>query len=620
MSTFFYVLTRPFVWLWKLLSSGLTVLSNLLFLALLLIILTVLFHTPKITVPENSALLLAPEGGIVEQRSPMDPMARILNKLAGAPLHEETFLQDILDAIYAAADDPRISLLVLNTDRMGNASLDQIKAIGLAIEHFKQTGKEVVAVGDTYNQAQYYLASWADRIYLHPMGGVHLRGFSLFRLYIRDLLDKLAINFHVFRVGTFKSALEPFARNDMSPEEREANSQWLGNLWEIYCTDVANNRKTTVAALNADIDNLVPRLTLVDGDRGRLALASGLIDEVKTHREMEEYLRTLVGPDAKGTGFNHISLIDYLQTLTLSYTDTKGKEELIGIIVARGNIMYGKGAVGQIGSIPLVNQIRLARQNPRVKAIVLRISSGGGSAFASELIRQELLLAQQEGKPVVVSMAAMAASGAYWLAADADAIVAAPVTLTGSIGVFGAAPTLEQTLANLGIHGDGVGTTTTAFFGNPATAMGSDEKAALQMNVERGYQQFVDIVAQGRNMSVDQAADIAQGRVWDGITAHRLGLVDKLGYLKDAIAEAAKLANVPEENGFYIETEPSSVLERLKRVEKPVEALVRRVQPLALPGLPTEQVTDWFDFLLVSSDPNGLYAHSLLPVSAGILQ
>lgn len=619
MRTIIYVLTRPFVWLWKLLSSGLTVLSNLLFLALFLFIITALFYTPKITVPENSALLLAPVGGIVEQRSPMDPMGRIFNNLAGIPLHEETFLQDVLDALYTAADDPRISLLVINTNQMGTADLDQIKAIGLAIEHFKQTGKEVVAIGDTFNQAQYYLASWADRIYLHPMGGVNLRGFSLFRLYIRELLDKLAVDFHVFRAGSFKTALEPFIRNDMSPEEREATSQWLGNLWDLYCADIATNRKTTVAALNTDIDNLVLRLASVDGDRGRMALTSGLVDDLKTHREMEEYLRSLVGPGPQGKGYNHTSLDDYLQTLTASYTDKKKQEDRIGIIIARGNIMYGKGAVGQIGSTPLVSQIRQARQDPRVKAIVLRIHSGGGSAFASELIRQELMLAQQEGKPVVVSMAAMAASGAYWLAANADSIVAAPVTITGSIGVFGAAPTLEKTLAKIGIHGDGIGTTSTAQFGNPATAMGNDERAVFQMQVEKGYEQFIDIIAQGRNMSRYRVMEIAQGRVWDGATAHRLGLVDKLGHLSDAVAEAALLANIPAENGLYIKAEPASILRRLRQMEGPTQTLARYVRPFVGSGLSTGPLVDQFDFLLTGGDPNALYAHSLLPPSAAIL-
>lgn len=617
MKQFFRILFLPFFWFWKFLSSGLTVLSNLIFLSIVLILIAVFFYTPKVEIPAHSALMLTPEGDIVEERSPMDPMAKILNNLVGAPLHEETFLQDIIDVISTAADDQRIKLLVLNPSRMGNASLDQIKAIGLAIDAFKQTGKKVIAEGDSFNQTQYYLASWADKIYLHPMGTVNVHGFAVFRLYMRDLLDKLAINFHVFRVGTFKSAVEPFLRNNMSPEDKEANGLWLGNLWKAYCTDIAQHRKLDVEILNDNINHLVSQLASVGGDRSQLALSTGLVDGLKTHQEMEQLFKEQVGPAVNNTGYTHISYQNYLQTLTPSYTDTNGKKELIGIIAASGNILYGKDVVGQIGSDDLIKRIRKARQDKRVKAIVLRISTGGGSAFASELIRQELLLAKKEGKTVVVSMGAMAASGGYWLAADADAIVASPVTLTGSIGIFGAMPTVEKTLANMGIHGDGIGTTDIALFGNLATAMSREEEAAFQMDVDQGYRRFLDIVAKGRKMTVTDVEKIAEGRVWDGATALRLGLVDKLGNLGDAIDEAANRAHVPKENGYFIELTPDTFRERFKRTEQPVKALAARfVHSSLFPALLRRPLVDQFDFLLQEGDPGHLYAHCLLPPSA----
>ena len=616
MSKAFRILFLPLVWLWKFLSSGLTVLSNLLFLSLFLIGLAVFFYTPKVEVPLHSALVLALEGNIVEERSPLDPVTRGLNHLAGVPLHGETFLQDIIDTIDTAADDQRITLLVLNTNHMGTASLDQIKTIGVALDDFKQKGKKVVAVGDTFNQAQYYLASWADKIYLHPMGAVGIHGFAVFRLYMQEMLDKLAVNFHVFRVGTFKSAVEPFIRNDMSSEDKQANKLWLGNLWNTYCADIAQHRKIEVAILNDNINNLVSQLASVNGNRSQLALATGLVDGLKTHQEMEQMFKEAVGTSLDKTGYNSINFQDYLQTITPSYTDAKGKNDLIAIITASGTIMYGKDTVGQIGSDDLIKRIRKARQDKRVKAIVLRINTGGGSAFASELIRQELLLAKKEGKPVVVSMGAMAASGGYWLAADADAIVASPVTLTGSIGIFGAVPTVEKTLAKIGIHGDGVGTTNTALFGNLATAMSSEEEAAFQMDVEHGYRQFLDIVAKGRKMKVAEVEKIAEGRVWDGATALNLRLVDKLGDLEDAIAEAAKLAHVPKENGYFIELTPDTFLERFKRIEPPVEALTARfvTSPL-FPALLRRPLTDVFDVLLAEGDPGRLYAHCLLPAA-----
>ena len=617
MKQFFQILFLPLRWLWKFLSTGLTVLTNLIFLSVLLIGLAAALYTPKVQVPNGSALVLAPEGDIVEERSPMDPLAKVLSEMSGTPLHEETFLQDVLDAVVVAADDPRIKMLVINTNRMGNASLDQIQAIGAALDDFKTTGKQVVALGDAFNQAQYYLASRADKIYLHPMGAVNVHGFSVFRLYMREMLDKLAVNFHVFRVGTFKSAVEPFLRNDMSPEDKESNRLWLSNLWKAYSADVVQRRKLDPGVFADNVNQMVSQLASVGGDRGQLALATGLVDGLKTHQELEQMLKEQVGTSTDKKSFNHIGFQDYLQTVVPSYTDAENKKDLIGIITASGNILPGEGAVGQIGADDLIKRIRKARQDVRVKAIVLRISTGGGSAFASELIRQELVQAKKEGKIVVVSMGAMTASGGYWLAADADAIVAAPTTLTGSIGIFGAIPTVEQTLAKIGVHGDGVGTTDIAHFGNPTTAMSAAEASAIQSEVEQGYRRFIEIVAKGRKMSPAQVEKIAEGRVWDGATALQLGLVDKLGNLEEAVAEAARLAKVPEENGFFIELAPENYLERFKRADQPVEALVARmVRSPLLPAPLQRAAVEQFDFLLHSGDPKGLYAHSLLPLSA----
>lgn len=616
MKRFFQMLFLPFYWLWKFFSTGLSVLSNLVFLGILLLGLGMILYTPEVRIPADSALVFAPEGSIVEERSPMDPVTQAINKLAGAPLHEEVFLQDVLDMIHQAGDDARIKLLVLKPDRISEISLDQVRVIGAALATFKKKGKRIIAFGDSFNQAQYYLASWADKIYLNPMGAVHLRGFALYRLYMREMLDKLAVNFHVFRVGAFKSALEPILRNDMSPEDQEASQLWLGNLWNVYCADIAQNRKLTVDSLRENIDNLVANLASVNGDRAQLALATGLVDGLKTHPEMEAELKTLLGTAADMTIPNQVGFHKYLQTVTASYDDARGKDQLIGIITASGNIIHGRATVGQIGSDDLVRRIRKAREDKRVKAIVLRLSTGGGSAFASELIRQELLLARKEGKPVVVSMGAMAASGGYWLAADADSIVASPVTLTGSIGIFGAVPTVENTLARIGVHGDGVGTTAVSHFGNPTTAMSDAEQNAFQLDVEQGYRQFLDIVATGRKLPREEVARIAEGRVWDGETALELHLVDQLGNLDTAITEAARLTKVPAENGYYIELKPGNYLERFKQAEKPIEALAGRLavgSPLAamLRQVSGSPLTS----LLGSPDPRSLYAHSLLPES-----
>jgi protease-4 len=452
------------------------------------------------------------------------------------------------------------------------------------------------------------------------MGAVHLRGFAVFRLYLRELLDRLAVNLHVFRVGTYKSALEPLIRNDMSAEDREANSLWLGNLWTACVADIARHRKLTVENLGENINAQVANLASVHGDRSALALTTGLVDGLKSHQEMENELKAQLGEPDKTGSPSQVSFADYLETFTPPHTRAEGKDQLIGIIVAEGNILYGSGTVGQIGSDNLIRQIRKAREDKRVKAVVLRITTGGGSALASELIRQELALTSKAGKPVVVSMGAMAASGGYWLSADADLIVASPVTLTGSIGIFGAVPTLERTLARLGVHGDGVGTTAVSHFGNLASAMSAEEQAMFQMDVEQGYRQFLEVVARGREMDVAAVAKIAEGRVWDGATALRLGLVDRLGNLAEAIAEAGRLAKVPVENGYYLDLGPGSLRERLQRMDKPVEVLAARLfgsGTLAALGRP---LAGPVALLLGGADPRALYAHSLLPPPGELLR
>ncbi|WP_319547463.1 signal peptide peptidase SppA [Desulfogranum marinum] len=610
----------PFHWFWKLLSAGMAVFASLLFLASLFLVVTTLFYRPEVTMPDDAVLIFAPEGDIVEQRSPIDPMAQVINNLSGVPVEKDILLQDVLDCIYTAADDSRINVLFIAPDRLGKVGLNQIKAIGKAVDYFKAAGKKVVAAGDNYNQAQYYLASWADEIYLNPMGGLRIQGFRVYRLYAKELLEKLAIDFHVFRVGTFKSALEPFTRNDMSPAAKEANKVWLDALWEIYSQDIATHRKMTSRQFKYIIDNLPTYLEQSKGDRSQMALQAGLIDGIKTRQELLAYLSELsnVPPDSSKK-FPQISYKNYLQSITPSYAPAPEKKDNVGIITATGNIMYGKGAVNQIGSQLLIEQIRQAKKDNNIKALVLRISTGGGSAMASELIRQELLSFQQTGKPVVVSMGSMAASGGYWLAADADLIIASPVTLTGSIGIFGAIPTVNNTLKKIGVYGDGIGTSKTALFGNPVSAMSTAEKSYHQLSVENGYRQFLSIVSQGRDMSLDKVKMIAEGRVWDGKTAMRLGLVDQLGNLDKAIKEAAKLAGIDEKNAVYVAPRPSSLLMIFRQLGNFINTHAGlHISSAQIPKIFRQAVGGQWEILTLglSSDPGDLYAHSLFSTAA----
>ncbi len=617
--TLFGLISLLFRFIWKFLTVGAAVISGLFLLAGTAMFLFLFFYSPETKVPEGAALVLAPRGKIVEHKSALDPMTRLINNMAGIPLREELQLQDIIEGIRRAADDDRIKLLVLAPDRLTSASLNQLSDIGGAIETFKESGKAVIAIGDNFSQGQYYLASRADKIYLNPMGAVNLQGFGVFRLYMRDLLDKLSVNFHVFKVGTFKSALEPYIRNDMSPAAKKANQQWLGNLWGQFRNDIAGHRGIPPRAIDNAVNKLADNMRIAGGDTGEMALNNGLVDELKTRHEMRQYLQKLVGSNSKGTSYKQIGFNDYLTTFTSAYAKSvPEEEERVGIIVAQGNIVYGEAAVGQIGSDALSKQIRRARKNKQIKALVLRIDSGGGSAFASELIRQELLLTQQADKPVVISMGSMAASGAYWIAADADKIFASPTTLTGSIGIFGAMPTFEKSLARLGVFNDGTGTTNLAGAGNPTRALPENFSAAMQTGVERGYRRFIDIVAAGRDMEPAAVEKIAEGRVWDGSTALELGLVDELGTLDDAVSAAAKLAGLPTDKGVYLQGAESSAEMILKSLGAAESALSSANAPVIdAAAAILQQLAPPFDFL-AADDPQHMYSHCLLPGPAAV--
>ena len=604
------------VWIWKTIRVGFFLFINFMFLAALAGIVLLIIGRPAGKVPSEAALVVAPEGNIVEQRSVVDPLARMVGPLMGGPKHEETPLQDILDVINAAATDDRIKVLLLSPSRIGRVSLNQLRDIGQAVDAFKNQGKVVIAADDFYNQGQYYLASYADEVYLNPMGSISLHGFGLFRLYFKQLLDRLLINIHVFRVGTYKSALEPLLRDNMSPAAREANQEWLNSLWTVFCQDVARQRGLTVPVINEYINTLDQQLEQVRGNNAQLALKRGLIDGVKTRNEVESYLRDMVGPGRNGEGFKKISMYEYLEHIPHSYAEPRDKDDTrtqVGIIVAQGNIVTGHGMVGQIGAEDIIQQIRKARMDNRIGAVVLRIDSGGGSAFASELIRQELLELKKSGKPLVVSMASMAASGAYWLSADADRILASPVTLTGSIGIFGALPTFEQSLAQIGIHDDGTGTTNLAGAVSPTRPLPPVMARAIQLEVEHGYKQFLAIVAQGRKLPLDAVEKIAEGRVWAGSRAISLGLVDREGSLADAVNEAADLAGLQRASAIYI-NQPATFLQSLEQLgQQKLSTCIRQIMGAVGFGSKTKDLFPLLDMLSNTPDPGNLYAFCLLP-------
>lgn len=613
MKKLFFFLGRTFYWFWKLLTTGCLVFTNLIIIATVLLVLA-FFIQPEVQVPDDSALVLALQGDIVEKPTAISPMSRLVNGFAGIPVPRETLLQDVLDVINAASEDDRIKLIVLSLTEMKNCSLNQLRTVGQALESFKQAGKKVIAIDDQYSQRQYFLASYADEIYLNPMGSLGLRGFGIFRLYLKDLIDNLAINFHIFRVGSYKSATEPFLRNDMSEDAKIANRLWLTNLWNLYCTEISSNRGLEPEFINTFINEMPQLLRQAGGNMSRMALAAKLVDGIKTRPEIDAYLSDIVGRSEDDKSFNNIHFTDYLEQVSTSFTGEQSSRNHIGLIVAQGNIMYGPKIPGQISSENLRGLIREARKDNKIKALVLRIDSGGGSALASEQIRQELLLLQQTGKPLVVSMGGMAASGGYWISASADRIIAAPSTLTGSIGIFGIIPTLEESITKIGVHSDGIATNRMAGAGNPTTPFPPEYGETIQLSVEEIYSRFLAIVSEGRKMPVENVKKIAKGRVWDGKTARELGLVDELGNLDDAVTAAAELAGLKNYSPLYIKEKDSSGDHILRQLGLETLSLLQRYSLVAFPVLPLLGAVDkHFDLTMFKNDPSGIYAHCLLP-------
>jgi protease-4 len=517
------------------------VLNTLFVLFTALIIAALVASCERISVPRDSALVLNPRGVIVEQANFVDPLQNLL--AGGSSLHEVE-LDGLLKAVNYAATDDDIKLLILDLDELNYAAPAHTARIGVALRKFRESGKKVIAYGHFFAQHQYHIASFASALYMHPQGQVILEGYGGHNFYFKDLLDKLDVNVHVFRVGTYKAAVEPYLRNDMSADSRMASEVLYNNLWQHTIDDIAANRKLPVTDVKAYSDQFAKKVQAAQGDLARTALESLLVDELLTRDQARVRIADEVGFSDDNDGeINGINFEAYLQARalqsTLSFDDNK-----IAVLTAQGVIVNNGFGGNVVSAEPTIKLIRQAKLDPSVKALVLRVDSPGGSQFASELIRQELELLQLAGKPVVASFGAVSASGGYWISATADRIVAEPTTITGSIGIFSFLTTFEKTLANVGVHTDGVETTPLTLGMNPFAGINETMQEVLQASVEHGYEQFINLVARGRNLDIEQVKEIAEGRVWSGEVAHELGLVDQLGGLQSALEQAAELANL----------------------------------------------------------------------------
>lgn len=584
---------------------------NVLFVVLVVLLIGWLFADgPEI--PDQVALVLAPDGDIVEQLDG-DPLDRAFDEMAGGA-EPQTLLRDLLDSIAAAKEDDRIRVLLLDLDRMGGAGLTKLQDLRAAIEDFKSSGKIVIATADNYNQSSYFLAATANEIYMHEMGLVLLPGYGRYRTYYKEGLDRLELDVHIFRVGEYKSAVEPFLRNDMSPEAREANLEWLGDLWSDYLDEVSSARGMSREELESAIGRFLDTLR-EERRTARVAQRLGLVDHVGDRDEVRNRLIELLGEDEEGASFPQIDGPTYLASLDARPSERNGGGE-IAVIVAKGSIVDGSAPPGQIGGDSTAALIRDAREDDSVKALVLRVDSGGGSAFASEVIRHEFELARAADKPVVISMGSVAASGGYWISTASDEIWAGSSTITGSIGIFGMFPTYQKPLAkHFGMRVDGVGTTPLAGGLRLDRELQPEVGEAIQLMIDQGYDDFLERVAEARDMTSDEVDKIARGRVWSGHDAYELGLVDHLGGLDQAIASAAEKAGLGEDYGVrYVEKEIGWQQQLMADLIARASTVFGPTERLRTPSLQTrllDVLRAQTEMLESLNDPNGTYAHCL---------
>ena len=614
-------MTKLFKNLWYGLDLTRKIFLNFIFFLLLIwIIVAIASSDGKPEVESGVALVLKPNGYIVEQLTYRDPVEEAMQDAMGSEEAPETLLYDLIEAIDNAKDDQRITTLVISTKYFWGAGVTKLQDLAVAIEDFKTSGKKVIAYDDNYSQGQYYLASKADELFMSPQGGVFLTGFARVGTYFKSLLDLVGINMHVFKVGTFKSAVEPFIRDNMSDAAKEANIGWLGDLWSDFTLDVANARSITQDDISAYINNYKESLIEYEGDSAKLAAERGLVDKLMTRIEFREYMIGLVGKDDDHKSFKQISHKNYLKAIRGPFPTVDSSSDKVAVITAKGSILDGEHKEGNIGGDTVSRIIRKTRQNDKVKAIVLRVDSGGGSAFASEVIREELVKAQEDGIKVVVSMGDVAASGGYWISATADEIWARSSTITGSIGIFGMLPTFEKPMNKYGIFRDGVGTTKYANPVDTGLPLSEDVADIIQTGINAGYEDFLSLVALGRNMTRDEVDAIAQGRVWSGKQAHQLGLVDNLGSLNDAIESAAKLAGMDTYKTWFVKRELTEKERFLKEIFSASEVSEKFTDTLQQPRKQTikHQLLNEFNTSLQAlenwNDPNHAYANCMCSI------
>ncbi len=606
------LLVRLFSAIW----GGVDGVRKVLHLVLLLFVFLLFFgaiQDSPLVLPDRAVLVIQPYGFLVEQIEGA-PFDRALAELAGDG-KPQTLLQDIVDALEYAKDDDRIEVVYIELSSLLGAGLSKLQQMSAAIEDFKASGKPVVASADFLSQQGYFIAAHADQVYLHPNGMLFLRGYGRFRSYYKDAIDLLRIDWNVFRVGTHKAFVEPYTRMDMSEEDRESTLRLVEQLWTLYQVDVETARELDAGTIEDFTDNFSEIVAEAGGDLATAAAQYGLVDDLLKRTEVRELLIDYVGPDEDNPDtYKAVSMYDYLAQMRILSGD-KVRSKNVAVIVAAGEILFGTQPPGRIGGDSTAELLRRARNDDSVEAVVLRVDSPGGSAFASEIIVDEILALQEEGKPVVASMGSVAASGGYQISMYADRVFASPSTITGSIGIFGMFPTYQRTLEAIGVSTDGIGSTPWSGELRPDRAMSEHAKQLFQLVIDDGYQDFIGSVADSRGMEIDAVDAIGQGRVWTGMDALNNGLVDELGGLDDAIAAAAELAEIGDED-FGIK----SIDQELSPTEQMLIDLLGGVATMGVDvsGWAGQRsvvddikssVVEKTSTLLRFNDPKGVYSH-----------
>jgi protease IV len=553
---------------WRVVDVSRRIVVNLLFLAIVIALVIALVKSGPPGLAEKTALVLNLDGSIGEQKTG-NLRSTALDQVRGDTV-QKIQLRDILAVLDTAATDPKISSVVVILDDLQPTGLSTLREVAAALDRFKASGKKVIAWGSSYEQRQYYVAVHASEVYLHPFGEVNLTGIGSLRNYYKDALDKLGVTVHLLRVGTYKSFGEPFIANEPSPAAIEADTALYGSLWKTYTDEVEKQRKLPPGSIMKVLDDLPARLGAVNGDNAKLALDTKAVDGLMTRDELRKKMIDLGAKDDAEKTFRQVSFDDYLGRIKPTLTG-----DAIGVVVAEGEIVDGLAPAGTVGGLSTATLIRRARDNKDVKAVVLRVNSPGGSVFGSELVRRELELTRAAGKPVVVSMGDVAASGGYWISTASDEIVADAATITGSIGVFAILPTAEQTLAKVGVHTAGVGTTWLTNAGDPRVALDPRVADIVQKNIDHVYVDFTSLVAASRKTTRDKIDAVGQGRVWSGEQAKERGLVDTLGLFGDAVKSAATRAKLGDKPRLlYIEREPGPLARVLAMLNAQVSAFV----------------------------------------------